>query len=179
MVQRPSIWVIDLRSDSVVSRYEIPESVVGSGSGLASITVDVVDCDRETFAYMPNLLSSQIAVYSLHENRSWRVDHNYFRMHPLQGDYDVDGLRFSWDDAIFSIALSERDSESHRLAYFHAMSRFVQTATRPRGESVSRDSCRDSFKVNGNFFLLLQLLRVCRINEGAEERIASYEIISC
>lgn len=129
VVQRPSIWVIDLKTDTVVNRYEIPESVVSDGSGLASITVDVITCENETFAYMPNLLSSQIVVYSLNANESWRVDHNYFRMHPLQGDYAVDGLRFSWDDAIFSIALSERDADLNRLAYFHPMSRFVATLT--------------------------------------------------
>jgi dopachrome tautomerase len=126
VVQRPSIWVIDLKTDSVLSRYEIPLSVVGDALGLANIAIDVIDCkNNNTFAYLPNLSTSQIIVYDLNENKSYRVQHNFFHMHPLQGDYNVDGLMFSWDDAIFSIALSERDEDStHRLAYFHAMSRF-------------------------------------------------------
>lgn len=73
---------------------------------------------------MPDLTFSQVVVYNLVENRSYKVEHNYFHMNPFEGFYDVDGLKFSWDDAIFSIALSERDNEGHRLAYFHPMSRF-------------------------------------------------------
>lgn len=123
-MQRPSIWVIDLRTDTVLSRYEIPPEVVSSGLGFASITIDVISCENETFAYMPDLTFSQVVVYNLVENRSYKVEHNYFHMNPFEGFYDVDGLKFSWDDAIFSIALSERDNEGHRLAYFHPMSRF-------------------------------------------------------
>lgn len=125
-MQRPSVWLIDLTTDTVINRYEIPAAVVENGNGFASITVDVIDCDtNDSFAYIPDLLSSRIVVYSLRDNSSYRVSHNFFHMHPLQGDYNVDGLKFSWDDAIFSIALSERDAQGYRLAYFHAMSRFV------------------------------------------------------
>ena len=116
---------MDLNTDSIVNRHEIPASVVSNGLGLASLTIDVIDCETETFAYLPDLEFSQIIVFNLEENKSYRVRHNYFRMHPFQGDYDVDGLKFSWEDAIFSITLSEREkNSSFRLAYFHPMSRF-------------------------------------------------------
>ena len=126
IVQRPSIWVIDLKTDNILSRYEIPESVASSGSGFASLTIDNdANCQGESFAYLPDLVSSQIVVYNLKENKSYRVEHNYFHMHPLEGFYDIDGLKFSWNDAIFSIALSGREKNSpYRLAYFHPMSRF-------------------------------------------------------
>lgn len=128
-MQRPSIWVMDLKSDTVINRYEIPEAIASSGSGFASLTVDVIDCDGNSFAYLPDLVTSQIVVYNLNENRAHRISHNYFHMNPLEGDYEVDGLKFSWDDAIFSITLSERDKNStFRQAYFHAMSRFVDKA---------------------------------------------------
>lgn len=117
--------MIDLRSDSVRHRYEIPPSIVSDGFGLANIAVDVINCDNDSFAYLPNLAASQIIVFSLADDRAWTVQHNYFHMHPFEGDYRVDGLRFSWDDAIFSIALAERQgNSSQRLAYFHPMSRF-------------------------------------------------------
>lgn len=116
---------MDLNTDSIVNRHEIPASVVSNGLGLASLTIDVIDCETETFAYLPDLEFSQIIVFNLEGNKSYRVRHNYFRMHPFQGDYDVDGLKFSWEDAIFSITLSEREkNSSFRLAYFHPMSRF-------------------------------------------------------
>lgn len=98
--------------------------MVVSGAGLASLTIDVIDCGSNSFAYLPDLQFSQIVVYNLAENRSYRVEHNYFHMHPFEGDFNVDGLKFSWNDAIFSITLSERDKDSsYRLAYFHPMSR--------------------------------------------------------
>lgn len=118
--------MIDLRTDTIRHRYEIPPSVVSDGFGLANIAVDVISCDtNDSFAYLPNLAASQIIVFSLADNSSYNVQHNYFRMNPFEGDYRVDGLRFSWDDGIFSIALAEREKgSSHRLAYFHPMSRF-------------------------------------------------------
>lgn len=129
IVQRPSIWVIDLKTDSIVNRHEVSESVVSNGLGLASLTIDVIGgCKGNTFAYLADLETSQIIVYNLMENKSYRVRHNYFRMHPFQGDYNVDGLKFSWEDAIFSITLSEREKDSSfRFAYFHPMSRFDYT----------------------------------------------------
>lgn len=130
VVQRPSIWVIDLQTDSVVSRHEIPLSVISDGLGLANLAVDVVDCENDTFAYLPDLVSSQILVYNLNENRSYSVRHNYLHMHPFEGNYDVDGLKFQWDDAIFSIALGERDEDSYRRAYFHPMSRYDSICSR-------------------------------------------------
>lgn len=118
--------MIDLTTDTVLNRYEIPERIASSGSGLASITVDVIDCENQTFAYLPDLVNSQIIVFNLEQNHSYRVTHNFFHMNPFEGDYNVDGLRFSWDDAIFSIALSPREKNStYRLAYFHPMSRFA------------------------------------------------------
>jgi hypothetical protein len=44
-------------------------------------------------------------------------------MNPFEGDFDVDGLKFSWDDGIFSITLSNRDKDGYRTAYFHPMIR--------------------------------------------------------
>lgn len=65
-VQRPSIWVVDLRNDRVVRRFEIPQSVAETGRGLASITVDIagMNCNA-AFAYIPDLLNSQLSVYRL------------------------------------------------------------------------------------------------------------------
>jgi hypothetical protein len=83
IVQRPSIWVIDLKSDAVLNRYEIPTP--SSGSGFASITIDVIDCNQNTFAYLPDLIASQILVYSLSENRSYIVNHNWMHMNPFEG----------------------------------------------------------------------------------------------
>lgn len=123
--------MIDLKTDSVIIRHEIPQTIVSNGLGLASITIDVIDCNKKSFAYIPDLENSQIVIFNLEQNHSYRINHNFFHMNPLEGFYNVDGLRFSWDDAIFSIALSRREENStYRLAYFHAMSRFFNQDSR-------------------------------------------------
>lgn len=62
-IQRPSIWIVDLKTDETIRRFEIPESAVAEGRGLASITVDTdKGCDK-TFAYLPDLVNRQLYVY--------------------------------------------------------------------------------------------------------------------
>lgn len=63
-VQRPSIWVYDLESDTVVQRFEIPESIVERGNGMASITVDVNSNDcQNAYGYIPDLAAYRLYVY--------------------------------------------------------------------------------------------------------------------
>ncbi|XP_070500416.1 L-dopachrome tautomerase yellow-f2-like [Chironomus tepperi] len=154
VIQRPSIWVFDLKTDQLVKRFEIPEHVVRDGRGLASITVDVIDCNGNSFAYIPDLLNSEMIIYNMQEDKAYRMQHNYFRMNPFEGDYDVDGLKFSWEDGIFSITLSNRDKDGYRTAYFHPMSSFTEFAVSTkilRNEtSATRGYHGNDVKVVGN-----------------------------
>uniref|UniRef100_A0A1A9WS38 Bee-milk protein n=1 Tax=Glossina brevipalpis TaxID=37001 RepID=A0A1A9WS38_9MUSC len=62
-IQKPSIWIIDLNTDRVIRRFDIPETIVEQGHGLASITVDTDKGCDQTFAYIPDLVYNQIYVY--------------------------------------------------------------------------------------------------------------------
>lgn len=64
-------------------------------------------------------------INSLTQNRIWSFQHNYFHFDPLQGDFDVAGLKYQWDDGIFSITLGNRQPDGYRTAYFHPMARFL------------------------------------------------------
>lgn len=123
-VQRPSIWVYDLDNDQVLHRFEIPESIVGQGTGMASITVDVNpnNC-QDAYAYIPDLVNNALYVYSLRRNHIWAFRHNYFRLDPLHGDFHVAGVDYQWDDGIFSITLGPRQPDGFRTVYFHPMVR--------------------------------------------------------
>ncbi|XP_018803085.1 PREDICTED: L-dopachrome tautomerase yellow-f2-like [Bactrocera latifrons] len=121
-VQRPAIWVIDLSNDRVLHRYEIPESIVDTGRGLASITIDVFErACNDAFAYIPDLLYRQLYVFSLNDNRMWAFSHNYFNFDPLGGDLQIGGQTFRWDDGIFSITLGSYAPDGYRTVYFHPM----------------------------------------------------------
>lgn len=72
------------------------------------------------FAYLADVGSYSVVVYSLKTNRSWRVSHNYFYFEPQKGYFDFGGSRiFNWPDGVFSLALSEKRSDGSKLVYFH------------------------------------------------------------
>ncbi|XP_058982633.1 L-dopachrome tautomerase yellow-f2 isoform X2 [Musca domestica] len=123
-IQKPSIWIMDLKTDRVIRRFEIPESIVTEGRGLASITVDTdKGCDK-TFAYVPDLVNSQLYVYSYEKNEMWSFQHNYFNFDPIAGDLNIGGQVFSWDDGIFSVALAPKNDDGSRNVLFHAMASY-------------------------------------------------------
>lgn len=141
VVQRPSIWIIDLNHDSLIKRYEIPLSLVETGRGLVSITVDETDgtC-KNTFAYITDWFTSNLIVYSFKENRAWTVVHNYFHFDPLQGNFNVGGFQFSRRDGLFSVALTPRLNNGFKVAFFHAMvsdSEFVVSTEILRNETLA------------------------------------------
>lgn len=142
IVQRPSIWAIDLLTDTPIHRYEIPKKDVDSGYGLTSITLDVDpdDCEK-VFVYISDLQTYRMLVYDYQNQKSWRFLHNYFFLNPLEGDFVIQGIPFAWDDGIFSIALSNPDpTTKFRTAYFHALSsnsEFVVSTAVLRNESAA------------------------------------------
>lgn len=93
-VQRPSIWVIDLETNFIVRRFEIPESIVQLGNGLASITVDVQDGNcLDAYAYIPDLATYRLYVYRLAFRRQYYVIelriYTYFRTVYVKIGYGV------------------------------------------------------------------------------------------
>lgn len=126
-VQQPSIWIIDLATNQRLHRFEIPATVVARGNGVASITVDVDEnsCSK-AFAYIPDLANYRLYVYSLERNHMWSFAHNYFHFDPVNGDFDVAGLQFQWDDGIFSLTLGPTNSRGFRTAYFHSMAAITE-----------------------------------------------------
>ncbi|XP_058467637.1 L-dopachrome tautomerase yellow-f2-like [Malaya genurostris] len=149
IVQRPSIWAIDLKTDTPIHRYEIPAKDVDSGYGLTSITLDVDpdDCEK-VFVYISDLQTYRMLVYDYQNQKSWRFLHNYFFLNPLEGDFRIQGIPFSWDDGIFSIALSNPDPVTKfRTAYFHALSsnsEFTVSTAVLRNETASKRSYHDN-----------------------------------
>ncbi|KAI5637194.1 major royal jelly protein domain-containing protein [Phthorimaea operculella] len=126
-VQQPAIVVYDLRTDSQIFRYPLKSTDViaeSTPTGLASITLDFVDdsdCSN-VYAYIPDLTTYGLIVYSLRDNDSWRLSHNYFNFNPLAGNLRIGGQSFQWNDGLFSVTLTEaKNRDSCRTAYFHAM----------------------------------------------------------
>ncbi|XP_037709172.1 L-dopachrome tautomerase yellow-f2 [Drosophila subpulchrella] len=121
-IRRPSIWVVDLATDRVLKRFDIPQSIAETGRGLASITVDVKagQCG-DAYAYIPDLVYRRLYVYHLRDDRMWAFEHNYFNFDPLSGDLSIGGQTFRWDDGIFSVTLGAHKPDGSRDVYFHPM----------------------------------------------------------
>lgn len=143
-VQRPSIWIVDMNTEERIRRFEIPQSIVQPGHGLASITVDVDknNCNG-AFAYIPDLLTYRLYVYSFEQDRIWSFSHNYFNFDPLQGDFNVIGIQYQWNDGIFSITMGRRNPDGYRSVFFHPMvsvSEFVVNSRILQNETASQRS---------------------------------------
>lgn len=90
-----SVVIFDLKTDTLIRRFVIPESLTKENSFIANVIIDVDpnDCDN-AYAYLPDLGSYALVVYSFKENKAWRVSHHYFHFDPLQGNYTVGGINF-------------------------------------------------------------------------------------
>ncbi|CAG9862453.1 unnamed protein product [Phyllotreta striolata] len=151
----PSIAIFDLNTDKLLKRYNLGENdIKGDDSFFANIIVDVTKdaCDK-AFAYIPDLGGYGIVVYSLAEDKSWRVKHNYFHFDPLKGDMTVGGVNFQWTDGVFGIALGPLNENGYRTAYFHPLASCTEFSVSTqilRNESLATDpQSFELYKVEG------------------------------
>lgn len=121
-VQPPSLWIIDLETNEKIRRFEFPLDMQASPDGFMGVTIDVdpLHCDK-AFAYMPNMRTFRINIYSFEQNKAWSTRHNFFYIDPLSGDLNIAGYTFQWADGLFSVALGPKLADGYRWAYFHAM----------------------------------------------------------
>ncbi|XP_039762781.1 L-dopachrome tautomerase yellow-f-like isoform X2 [Pararge aegeria] len=102
------LWMVD------TGLLEVP--------GLTSITVDVTKdrCD-DAYAYINDLATESMIVYSLKSNTSRRLNHPSFVHDEAALNFTVADYVINWRDGLFSIALSEPDPRGDRTAFYHPM----------------------------------------------------------
>lgn len=143
-IKPPTLYIIDLNNDRIIHRYPIPDDNRLPATNLASLTIDTTkNTCRDAFAYIPDFSGYGLIVFSLRENRSWRVTHNYFYLEPTGGEFLISGHRFQWNDGVFSVELTDIKSNGFRDAYFHSMAglHFYKVSTRVlRNETLATRS---------------------------------------
>jgi len=150
----PKILIYDLKTDKLVHQFLFDPSHVKDNSFFANIVVDVAPgkCEH-TYAYIPDLGSYAVIVYSLETDKSYRVKHHFFYMDPLSGNYNVGGVNFQWTDGIFSLALAPHDkNDGYRTIYFHPLSSTMEFTVNSRilqNETVANDDYY-AYKVLGS-----------------------------
>ncbi|RVE54884.1 hypothetical protein evm_000251 [Chilo suppressalis] len=123
-LKTPAIVIYDLSTDRQILRYEFKSTDLpaeNTPTGLASITVDITNNDcANAYAYVPDLTTFGLIVYSLRENDSWRHQHNYFSFNPVAGNLFIADQSFQWSDGVFSVTLVP-GSGGCKNAFFHSL----------------------------------------------------------
>ncbi|XP_044730756.1 protein yellow [Chrysoperla carnea] len=145
------LLIYNLRNDNLLRRYVLPSDQVHKNSFFANIAVEDTDYD-DTYAYLGDLSSPGLVIYSFKTGTSWRITHHYFHIDPLAGDFNVNGLKFQWTDALFGLALSAPDTDGFSTLYFHPMAstnEFAVSTRILRNETAAGNSFHE-FKLLGN-----------------------------
>lgn len=132
MIQRPSIWVIDLKTDRLVHRYEIPDNLVNRDDAryLRSINVDSSDkihCE-DTYAYIANSSPSKprLLVYSLKDNKIWGFADDTMKPEDKYADICINWRDYRIFNGICSIALGRRNKDRFRTVYYHPLNSYSE-----------------------------------------------------
>lgn len=147
----PQLIVYDLHNDALLRRYIIRKEQLKEDSFLVNVAVEDADC-RDGYAYLGDSGKPGLIVYSWKKQTSWRVNHHYFNIDPLAGQFNVSGVTFEWSAGVFGLALSSPDSDGFSTLYFHPMtstSEFSVSTKYLRDEKLSQESFNE-FKFLGS-----------------------------
>ncbi|XP_015108627.1 protein yellow [Diachasma alloeum] len=154
-VHPKKLIAIDLKTNKIILSYTLKESDIKPNTFFADTAIDVdpKNCD-DAYVYNSDLGANGLVVYSLAKNDSWRIEHNYFHMDPLNGEYNVSGLTFQWTDGMFGMALSSPREDGSKTLYFHPMSSIhefsVSTSLLKNQTALADSHYWEEFHVEGN-----------------------------
>ncbi|CAH0719375.1 unnamed protein product, partial [Brenthis ino] len=136
----PSIVVFDLKTDTLIARYVIPEKYVLQDSLYSNIILDTrkEDCS-DLYAYIADTWRFGLLVFRESDESFWRFSHHFFYPDPFASNYTLHGLNFQWTDGIFGLALSPSENYNERILFFHSMSSYREFYVKT---SVLRDASR-------------------------------------
>ncbi|XP_020300223.1 protein yellow-like isoform X2 [Pseudomyrmex gracilis] len=133
----PAIFIFNLRTDTLIRKYTLPNEQIKQDSLYINIAIDIRNNDcSSAIAYLTDVWRFGIVVYDFFKDSTFRVEHPFFYPDPLATRYELHSTKFQWTDGIFGIALSPVDIYNDRTLFFHPMSSFREFAV---STSVFRD----------------------------------------
>ncbi|KAJ8665272.1 hypothetical protein QAD02_006934 [Eretmocerus hayati] len=124
------ILVFDLRTDQLLLKYIIPEAqTLNRTAQFVNPIVEVGDSCSNTYLYVADVLGYGMLIYSMYENRSWRLNNtktNAFGNDPEARRLTIAGESIDLDDGILGMSLSPRGFFPRRILYFNALSSFYE-----------------------------------------------------
>lgn len=126
-VADPRILIYNLTDNQLIREYTLTEAVNQTTSIYSNIVVDDTDSDcNNSYAFVANAGANKphLIVYSFKSNDSWAVEHNFFHLDPLAGNFSVLGIDYQTSDALYGLTLTEKKSDGFPELYFHALTSY-------------------------------------------------------
>ncbi|GAB0100999.1 hypothetical protein DMENIID0001_171160 [Sergentomyia squamirostris] len=143
IIHNPTLWIMDLKTDTLIRRFSIPDALYETdGLGFADIVVesDGQDCDN-AYAYVSNFKTSALLVYSFRENDAWIAKHPYMNPVPGLGEMVLQGVSFDFTAGLIAMALSQ-SRPGNRFLFFGSLAGIDEFAVPTRilkDQSLSSD----------------------------------------
>ncbi|XP_028043783.1 protein yellow-like isoform X2 [Bombyx mandarina] len=135
----PTLFAIDLETDTVVAKYPIPSEFVLQNSLITNLIVDSRDARcRDLHVYIADAWRFGLIVFRDSDAAFWRFSHYSFYPEPLLSNYTLHGLNYQWSDGLFGMSLGKYHL-SDRPLYYHSMSGSLEFTV---ATSVIRDPSR-------------------------------------
>ncbi|XP_050511654.1 major royal jelly protein 3-like isoform X2 [Diabrotica virgifera virgifera] len=125
MVCPPQLLVFDLKSDTLINKYEFPSNQYDLRSMMVTPIVEVLDRTRfcrNTFVYIADCQAFALIVYDFNANKSWRIIDKTMFPYPTYGTYTILDDRFELMDGILGMSLSPISDGIERKLFYHAAS---------------------------------------------------------
>ncbi|XP_075973477.1 dopaminechrome tautomerase-like [Anticarsia gemmatalis] len=135
----PTLFAINLNTDTVIGRYPIPSELVLENSLITNLVVDSRDVRcRDLHVYIADAWRFGMIVFRDEDKAFWRFNHYSFYPEPLLSNYTLHGLNYQWSDGLFGMSLG-RVHQGDRPLYYHSMSSSLEFVVQT---SVIRDPSR-------------------------------------
>ncbi|XP_041978085.1 uncharacterized protein LOC121732309 [Aricia agestis] len=144
----PTIFAIDLATDTVLAKLPLPDRFVLQDSLITNIVTDSRDPQcKDLHIYIADVRRYGLIVLRVSDASFWRFNHYTFYPEPLLSNYTLHGVNFQWPDGIFGMSVDKKNN----LLYYHSMSSANEFVV---STSVIRDPSRvdnsiDEFKLLG------------------------------
>lgn len=146
----PTLFAINLSTDTVLARYPIPSEFVLQNSLITNLVVDSRDVRcRDLHVYIADAWRFGLIVFRHEDAVFWRFSHYSFYPEPLLSNYTLHGLNYQWSDGLFGMSLGKYN-QGDRPLYYHSMSSSLEFVV---STSIIREPTRVSDSV-GEFSLL-------------------------
>ncbi|KAI4456326.1 protein yellow-related [Holotrichia oblita] len=117
------ILAFDLKTDELIHRKEIPNSVLHEDSILVTPIVEIFNenCD-DTFLYIADTVGFSIIIHDVKSGAFWRASDKTMYPYPNHSSFDILGDNFDLVDGVLGMDIGPNIVGESRKLYYHSLS---------------------------------------------------------